>query len=116
MYIDDLISVFKDITKDDFPELNSVEFLNKLKHSLEKKKYDLQDQTIIERILKEDLESFSESFSELLESSIPAGEERISFFNDESSEQKVIEFYIKSVEHSIDYFYNDIISKQFSGK
>ena len=115
MYIDDILNSFKNITQDNFPELNSDDFLNELKTAIENKKYDLQDQTIIERILKEDIESFSESFSELLESTIPEGDDRSSFFESENGENTVIELFIKSVEHSIDYFYNDIISKQFSG-
>jgi hypothetical protein len=116
MYIDDLISVFQNTTKDIYPQATIVNFVNELKNLLEKKKYDLQDQTIIERILNEDLESFTESFDELLKSSVPAGEERTSFFEKEDGGNIIIDLFIKSVEHSIDYFYNDIISKQFSGK
>ena len=115
MYIDDLINSFKNITEENYPELNTEDFLSELKLILEMKKYDLQDQTIIERILKEDFESFSESFADLLESSVPTGEERASFFEDKNGGNIVINLFIKSVEHSIDYFYNDIISKQFSG-
>ncbi len=116
MYIEDLLTTFENITKDSYPELTSQEILSNLQNKIEKKKYDLQDQTIIERILNEDIESFSESFLELLGSAIPDGEERIIFFKDEDSKTSVINLFIKSVEHSIDYFYNDIISKQFSGK
>ena len=115
MYIDDLLNSFKNITLENYPELNTDDFINELKAAVENKKYDLQDQTIIERILIEDIESFSESFNELLENTVPVGEERVLFFEKEDGEKTIIELFIKSVEHSIDYFYNDIISKQFSG-
>lgn len=116
MYIELLIKTFQNITLDKYPEINTDEFINDLKSRIEKSKFDLQDQTIIERILKEDLESFSESFLELLQTTIPEVEGRIDFFKNEESKKDIIDLYIKSVEHSIDYFYNDIISKQFSGK
>jgi len=116
MYIEDLITTFKIITKDNYPELNTEEFLNELKNILEEKKYDLQDQTIIERILIEDTESFSESFSGLLNATVPEGRERTTYFKNDNGGKTIIDLYIKSIEHSIDYFYNDIISKQFSGK
>ena len=116
MYIDDLIISFRNITQENYPELNTDNFLNELKTSIENKKYDLQDQTLIERILKEDIESFSESFAELLESTITAADDRSAFFENENGGNTVIQLFIKSVEHSIDYFYNDIINKQFSGK
>jgi hypothetical protein len=116
MYIEDLITTFKNITKDNYPELNTEEFLNELKLILEKKKYDLQDQTIIERILSEDAESFSESFLEILETTVADSGDKHSFFNNDNGGNTVIDLYIKSIEQSIDYFYNDIISKQFSGK
>ena len=116
MYIDDLINSFINITQENYPELNTGDFLNELKTAIENKKYDLQDQTIIERILKEDFDSFSESFFKLLVSTVPEGEERDDFFGNKNGANTVIDLFIKSVEHSIDYFYNDIISKQFSGK
>ena len=116
MYIEDLITTFKNITKDNYPELNTEEFLNELKLILGKKKYDLQDQTIIERILSEDAESFSESFSDLLNATVPDGEKRTTYFTNDNGGNTVIDLYIKSIEQSNDYFYNDIISKQFSGK
>jgi len=116
MYIEGLITTFKNITKDNYPELNTEEFLKELKLILEKKKYDLQDQAIIERILSEDAESFSELFFDLLNATVPDGEKRATYFTNDNGGNTVTDLYIKSVEHSIDYFYNDIISKQFSGK
>ena len=84
MYIEDLITTFKNITKDNYPELNTEEFLNELKLILEKKKYDLQDQTIIERILSEDAESFSELFFDLLNATVPDGEKKTTYFTSDN--------------------------------
>ena len=116
MYIEELLTTFRNITKANYPELNTEDFLNDLKSEIEKKKFDLQDQTIIENILRGDIESFSESFLEILETTVADSGDKHSFFNNENDQHKVILLFIKSVEHSIDYFYNDIISKQLSGK
>ncbi len=116
MYIELIINTFQNITLEKYPEINSDEFINDLKSRIEKSKFDLQDQTIIERILKEDLESFSESFIKQLDALMPDESERDKFLYENDGNKKVLALYIKSVEHSIDYFYNDVISKQFSGK
>ena len=116
MYIELLIDSFQNTTKSKYPEINTEEFISALKVRIEKSKYDLQDQTIIERILNEDGDSFSESFLEQLDSLVPDGDEKNIFLTGEEGKSKIIDLFIRSVEHSIDYFYNDVISKQFSGK
>lgn len=115
MYIELLINTFQNITQSNYPQINTDEFIKSLKVRIEKSKFDLQDQTIIERILKEDADSFSESLLEQLNKIIPDESDELYFSTDEGK-NKVIDLFIKSVEHSIDYFYNDVISQQFSGK
>ena len=116
MYIELLINSFQSTTQTKYPEINTEEFISSLKDRIVKSKYDLQDQTIIERILNEDGDSFSESLLEQLDSIVPDGDEKNIFLTSEEGKSRVIDLFIKSVEHSIDYFYNDVISKQFSGK
>ena len=116
MYIELLIKSFQTTTQVKYPEINTEEFISALKARIEKSKYDLQDQTIIERILNEDGDSFSESFLEQLDGLVQDGDEKNIFLSGEEGKSKVIDLFIRSVEHSIDYFYNDVISKQFSGK
>ena len=115
MYIDDLLNLFLEITKEIESDINVDDYLNDLRNEIEKKKYDLQDQTIIETIIKEERDSFSDSFNEVLENSVPEGMDKISYLNSPDGKSNVVDIFIKSLEHSIDYFYNEIISKQFSG-
>lgn len=116
MYIELLINIFQETTSDKYPEINSDDFISALKTRIENSKFDLQDQTIIERILKEDADTFSETFLEQLDNLVPEDTESKTFFESEEGKNQVLTLFKKSVEHSIDYFYNDVISKQFSGK
>ena len=53
MYIDDLVIVFEKAAAN-YTELKKSDVLDSLRKSIESKKYDLQDQGLIEAILRED--------------------------------------------------------------
>ena len=106
MYIDDLVKVFENIVSD-IPALNNSETFSLLSSSLEAKKYDLQDQGLIEAILREDKKELVDSLKQALEEGT---------LNVESQDIKkeAINFFIASLEHLIDYYYNNVIGKHFS--
>lgn len=115
MYIEDLISLFREITAKIEHDINIDDYVNDLRNEIESKNYDLQDQTIIETVVRDERDSFTESFNKALQNSIPGALDKIAFFNSDEGKQKVVYIFLKSLEHSIDYYYNEIISKQFSG-
>ena len=53
MYIENLIEVFKKAVSE-YPELNGNDVLDLVRKGIEAKKYDLQDEGLIEAILRED--------------------------------------------------------------
>ena len=66
MYIDDLIAVFEQSVPN-YSKLNTSEVLDSLRNSIEAKKYDLQDQGLIEAILREDKQDLVEDLVDTLE-------------------------------------------------
>ena len=106
MYIDDLVIVFEN-TVSDIPMLNDVETLNMLRDSLEAKKYDLQDEGLIEAILREDKQELVDSMKQGFEDG------NIDLKSDDIKKE-AINFFIASLEHLIDYYYNNVIGKHFS--
>ncbi len=103
MYIDDLVEVFKN-TVSDFPELNSSEMISSLRENLEAKKYDLQDEGLIEAILREDKDDLIEPLQQSLNEAN----------NSEDIKKEAINIFIASLEHLINYYYNNVIGKHFS--
>jgi len=114
MFIDDLIKVFESTVKEDYPEIINSEFTSNLSLAITNKKYDIQDQALIETILTEDRESFTKEFAETLKIRIEQEESSSDFIISDEGQNEIINLYIKSIEHMIDYYYNNIISKQFS--
>ena len=114
MYIDDLINTFKEIAEKDIPELNTESFIELLVDEIKKNKYDIQDQTFIETALSDDKESFVDSFSDLFDNMIKEVENRKEYLSSEDGITEVKNIFIKNVDYTVDFFYNAIISKQFS--
>ena len=106
MYIDDLVEVFQN-TAAEVSKLNDSETITMLREAIEAKKYDLQDEGLIEAILREDKKELIDSFKEGLENgSIDLESEDI--------KKEAINFFIASLEYLIDYYYNNVIGKHFS--
>ena len=103
MYIDDLVEVF-DRAVSDFPELSSAEISKSLREGLVAKKYDLQDEGLIEAILREDKHELVEPLKQGLNS----------IEKTEDIKKEAIKIFIASLEHLIDYYYNNVIGKHFS--
>ena len=114
MYIDDLIKFFESTVEEKYPELINSEFTSNLSIAITGKKYDIQDQALIETILNEDKESFMEDFVETLNQRLEKEKNVSGFTNSEEGQKEIINLFLKSIEHMIDFYYNNIISKQFS--
>lgn len=113
-YLEILELTFREIAEEKAPELNKDSFVNELSEEIKKKKYDVQDQTFIETALKDDKESFIETFNELLGTVLKDVEKPGEYLKSQEGKKAVMEIYIKNIEYTVDLFYNAIISKQFS--
>lgn len=114
MYVEDLVKVFESTVKENNAEFVNSEFISNLSVAITNKKYDIQDQALIEIILKEDKEKLAESFSETLKLKLEQKESASNFINSEKGQKEIINLFLKSIENMIDFYYNSIISKQFS--
>lgn len=113
-YLQILRATFSEIAEEKAPELNRVHVLDELSEEIKKKKFDVQDQTFIETALRDDRESFVETFNELLDGVLENVENPKEFLESREGKDEVISIYLKNVEYTVDLFYNAIISKQFS--
>jgi hypothetical protein len=111
MYIDELIELFITVSGR-FPVLGTDTAKEELRRALEGRRYDLQDETLIEAILREDsrdlIDSFNEAYSLLLdgkESGDTGGGDTL---------KEAIRLYIASLEHMINYYHTSLIGKHFS--
>jgi len=109
MHKNELIGIFESALESSGITEKSI-FIEKLDRKLEGKKYDIQDCSLIEIIINEDREDFEESFSELIKSRFSGGNNTLS----EKSIEETVNLFIQSLEHSIDYYYNNIIARHFS--
>lgn len=114
MYLEDLIKTFEELASANFTELNTDPFKESLEKAIINKEYDLQDQTLIEAIISKDKETFIESFEETLNLRLEQENSREEFLISDLGQSETIQIFIKSIEHMIDYYYNNVISKQFS--
>jgi len=106
MYIDDLSEVFKKAVSEN-PELNNDDVLDILRKDIEAQKYDLQDQGLIEAILREDKKDLVEPLEEWLK-------DKSTDLSSEDIKKEAINIFIASLEHLINYYYNNVIGKHFS--
>lgn len=106
MYIDHLVEVFEKVVTD-YPELNNNETIALLKQAIEAKKYDLQDEGLIEAILREDKKDLAVPLQEALEN-------KSLNLDNEDIKKEAIKIFIASLEHLINYYYNNVIGKHFS--
>ena len=79
-------------------------------NAIRAKKYDVQDITIIEAVLKEDGDSLKDSFAAAFGGFLKqnGGE-----WNAEKSE-KAVEIFLASLENLVNYYYSNTIAGQFS--
>ena len=116
MYIDNLAISFEKVLSN-FPKIQIEDLKQHLKESIKKKKYDLQDQGIIEAILEEKEKTFDESFYENLEDhlkNLDSNIDRRKYLRSEECKNIIIEIFMSDLEQFIDYYYNALINKHFT--
>lgn len=114
IYIEELIKIFETCLKENYKGCVTTTLISSLSTAITNRKYDAQDQALIEIALKNDRETFVESVSETLKLILDKKADIAVFINSEKGQQEIINLFLKSLEHTIDFYYNSIISKQFS--
>lgn len=112
--MEELFRVFEEIARENFPELDLEKFSLALHEEIEKKKYDLQDEALLETALRDDRDAFKSSFLEMLEERAARENSGKAFILSERGRNAAVEILIANTEHTIDYYYNTIIGKHFS--
>ncbi len=112
--MEELLRVFEEIARENFPELDLEKFSVALREEIEKKKYDLQDEALLETALRNDRNTFKDSFLDMLEERAAREDSGKAFFFSDEGRNEAISILITNAEHTIDYYYNTIIGKHFS--
>ncbi len=115
MNIDDLLNAFEKMLCK-YPDCPVREIKELLQERLPK--FDIQDEGIIEALLrdKDNIldESFTESIENYLENAVLTSNRR-NFLKSEEGQKKVVEIFVSVLQNLIDYFYHLILTKQFGG-
>ena len=112
--MEELLRVFEEIARENFPELDLEKSLLALREEIKRKKYDLQDKTLLETALRDDRDTFKDSFLEMLEEKATRENSGKAFILSDKGRDEAISILMTNVEHTIDYYYNTIIGKHFS--
>src|SRR5713101_7710417 len=114
MNIDELLNAFEKML-DKYPDRPVREIKELLRQSLPK--FDIQDEAIIEALLRDKDsildKSFTESIENYLENTVLESDRR-DFLKSEEGQKKVVEIFVSVLQNLIDYFYHIILTKQFS--
>lgn len=113
MFIDDLLIVF-DKASGRYHELRSPQVKEALRKALESKKYDLQDEGLIEAIVKDEEDELVDSFQQTLEIQLGGNDEVSKYLLSKEGIDEAVDIFIKSLEHLINLYYNSLIGKHFS--
>ena len=112
--MEELLRVFEEIARENFPEFDLEKFSAALHEEIKKKKYDLQDEALLETALRDDRDAFKNSFLEMLEEKAARENGGKAFILSQRGRDEAISILIANTEHTIDYYYNTIIGKHFS--
>src|ERR1700757_3246428 len=115
MNTDGLLNAFEKILGK-YPDLPVRETKELLRQSLPK--FDIQDEAMIEALLRDKDNTLDKSFTESVESYLKNAvleNNRLGFLKSEEGQKKVVEIFISVLQNLIDYFYHIIITRQFGG-
>lgn len=113
MYMDEITNLFESALKKTKIK-NHGPYKERLRIELNKKKYDTQDKSLMEILLKEDSDEFRDGYIQLLNESVLNRKDIENYLDTEECIEETVNLYLQSLEHSIDYYYNSIIAKHFS--
>ncbi|GEM_PF-803038 len=116
MYVDDLIDLFGTAAAG-FPALRTERVTEELRRAIVGRKYDLQDEALIEVIIRQDsrdlIESFTEAYGPVL-NGIEDESGNTEYPDGDGPEKEAIRIFIASLEHLINYYHTSLIGKHFS--
>ena len=98
-------------------DLNSIVTESYLTQTIVSKKYDIQDQALIEAIINDKEKQLEESLREDYEKflkDLTKKNESATSTDPLILKEKLISIFITNLEYYIDYFYNSLINKHFS--
>ena len=113
MYIDDLLRIFDKATGR-YHELRNPRTKEALRDALLLKKYDLQDEGLIEAIIKDEEDELVDSFQQTLEIQIGGNDEPSKYLKSKEGTDEAVDIFIKSLEHLMNLYYNSLIGRHFS--
>ena len=112
-----LLKIFESSLNNYNPDLPIDNINELLKTELKNKKYDVQDQAIIEAILKQEKQTLEDSFLENLDKrfqTIKSTDLKKEFAMSDQEQEEIVNIYIATLEHLINYFYTGLLSKHFA--
>ncbi|MEM4409384.1 MAG: hypothetical protein QXI19_11660 [Candidatus Caldarchaeum sp.] len=109
MIIDDVLSAIRRYLEDypHFPR-EKVELL--LEEEIRKKKYDVQDEALIEKILRDEDSQFEQDFKRALEQHLGCS---TTLYTDDVA-LAVAKTFLRCLENTVDLYYNVLISRHFA--
>ena len=99
------------------PDLINIVTESDLTQTIESKKYDIQDQALIEAIINDKEKQLEQSLIEDYEKflkDLTKKNESATSTDPLVLKEKLISIFITNLEYYIDFFYNSLINKQFS--
>ena len=116
MYKIDLALIFvKTLTK--YADIKVDDLKDHLIHSIDRKKYDLQDQGIIEAIVDDDEKMLENSFSENIKlyiNDLDSKHELENYLRSDEAKDEIVEMFMSDLDQIINYYYNMLINKHFT--
>jgi hypothetical protein len=116
MYKETLAIIFEN-TLVKYADIKVEDLKEHLIQTVERKKYDLQDQGIIEAILEDREKTFENSFNENLElyiNNLDSKHDLGDHLRSDEAKNEIVEMFISDLEQLINYFYNMLINKHFT--
>ena len=116
MYKNDLAVVFEN-TLARYSVASVDDLKEHLMKAVDEKKYDLQDQGIIEAILEDPEKILETSFSENLQlyfEDLESEHDLAHYVRSDNAKNQIVEIFISDLDQLINYFYNGLINKHFS--
>ena len=118
MNIDGLASAFAKMLSN-YPELPVEQAKTGLRENLLKRKdFDVQDEAIIEALLRDKDRLLEQSFIEGIDEYLQKqglDKKRVDFLRSKEGQNKVVEIFLSVLEKLVDYYYQVLLNKQFGG-
>ncbi|MEM4658834.1 MAG: hypothetical protein QXX77_10490 [Candidatus Methanosuratincola sp.] len=109
MIVDDIIDSIRRYLED-YPYIPCEKVESLLKEELRKKKYDVQDEALIEKILKDEESKFGQDFKRAIEEYLASSTNP----HTDDVASIVARTFLSCLEKTVDLYYNVLISRHFA--